>query len=144
MVPASSSWELLLRQLKIPFLSRRASHWYEWKSACAEGWRMDKEIESLWQGARGCLNSQIAEASCGISCTVRTGCRVNSACAEAYVWLWFCPLQLRDWNHTSVQFVLHRHTELTSYSKSFRFGQLLFGLPCIYQSILLSLQVITY
>lgn len=94
MVPASSFWELLLRQLKIPFLSRRASHWYEWNSARAEGWRMDKETESLWQGARGRLNSQIAEASRGISCTIRTGCRVNSACAEAYVLLWFCPLQL--------------------------------------------------
>lgn len=41
---------------------------------------MDKETESLWQGARGRLNSQIAEASRGISYTVRTGCRVNSAC----------------------------------------------------------------
>lgn len=50
----------------------------------AEEWT---KTESLWQGARGRLNSQIAEASRGISCTIRTGCRVNSACAEAYVLL---------------------------------------------------------
>lgn len=117
---------------------------------------MDQERESLWQGARGRLSSEIAKESRGIPCAVRNGyreltrpvhrpmcCSESAHCSSARrmecehaaaqrLKLYFCPI------------VLDKDTELTLYPKSFRFGQLLFGLPCIYQSFLLSLQVITY